>query len=450
MAIPAAQNLSTGRVSTQLLTFAWPLVCTNFLQTLHGVTDIILTGRFLGKTAISAVTIGGQSTLFLTTFSLGLAAGGQILIAQLRGAEKPKEQHEATIALFILSLMIGVLAALLGFFLAPFILRLLQTPEEAFAGALQYMQITSMGLVFIFLYNAIAAVLRGQGDSRRPLLFAAISTALHIALGLLFVSAWSMGILGTALAFVIAQAAAVLLGLRNLLKAQRKSCFTSRPKSLLPSCKTMIQILKIGVPFGFQMGLLNLSNLFITRLVNPYGVAASAALGAGSRITNLFTIPMMAIGNGTSTMIGQSLGAKKPRRASSAVRWALIYTLIFVSLTTASTLLFPRALLRLFTSEAEVIQIGTVYLTTLAWGYAGHALHTSFNAPILGAGMTRHSLLAAGAEALIGRIALTWIFSIYWTLPSIFLAQAIAPYLAAALSFAFFLSGQWKYLRLTS
>lgn len=442
MATPVAQDLSTGRVSTRLLAFTLPLVLTNFLQTLHGVTDILLTGRLLGKTAMSAVTIGGQSTLFLTTFSLGLAAGGQILIAQLKGAEKRKEQSEATIALFTLSLGIGILVALLGFFIAPPALRLLQTPEDAFAGALQYMRITSIGLVFTFLYNAIAGALRGRGDSRRPLWFAVIGIGLHIALGILFVGAWSMGIPGAALAAVIAQAGAVLLGAFFLRKAYRS-------KVLLPPLRTLIQILKIGVPFGLQMGLLNLSNLFIVRLVNPYGVAASAALGVGSRITNLLIVPMLAIGNGASTMIGQSLGAQKPRRATAAVRWALIYTLIFVSLTTASTLLFPAVFLGIFTSEAEVIRIGTVYLTTLAWGYTGHALHTSFNAAILGAGMTSHSLLAAGAEALIGRIALTWLCSAYWMLSGIFLAQAIAPYLAAALSFAFFLSGRWKHHRLS-
>jgi len=444
MAIPTTQNLSAGRVPTQLLAFSWPLVLTNFLQILHGVTDLLLTGRFLGKTAMSAVTIGGQSVLFLTTFSLGLAAGGQILVAQLHGAKKPKEQSGATTSLFLLSLLIGLCVALLGFFLAPLALRFLQTPEDALEGALHYMQITSLGLLFTFLYNAIAGSLRGRGDSRRPLLFSAVSTALHIALGFLFLGRWSWGIPGLALAFVIAQGSAVLLGAVSLFQTRHEFGFSLHPKTLLSSYKTLGQILKIGVPFGLQMGLLNLSNLFITRLVNPFGIAASAALGAGSRITNLLTVPMMAIGNGASTMIGQSLGAEKPRRAAATVRWALIYTLLFVSLTTSLTLLFPAALLRLFTTETEVIQIGTIYLTTLVWGYAGHALHTSFNAPILGSGMTGRSLFAAGAEALIGRVALTWLFSSLWMLPGIFIAQAIAPYLAATLSLTFFFSGRWK------
>jgi len=426
------------------------LVLTNFLQTLHSVTDLLLTGRFLGKTAMSALTIGGQSTLFLTTFSLGIAAGGQILIAQLCGAGKHKEQSKAMIALFLLSLIIGICVALLGFFLAPLALRLLQTPEEAFEGALHYMQITSLGLVFTFLYNAIAAALRGRGDSRRPLLFSAVSTILHIVLGFLFLGRWSMGIRSLALAFVIAQVSAVILGAVSLFRTRQELGISFYPKVPLPSCKVLVQILKIGIPFGLQMGLLNLSNLFITRLVNPYGIAASAALGTGSRITNLLTVPMMAIGNGASTMIGQSLGAEKSCRASAVVRWALVFTLLFVSFTTSLTLLFPTTLLRLFTAEAEVIQVGTLYLTTLAWGYAGHALHTSFNAAILGSGMTNRSLLAAGAEAFIGRILLTWLFSSFWMLPGIFLAQTIAPYLAAVLSLAFFLSGSWKKHRLNS
>jgi len=132
------------------------------------------------------------------------------------------------------------------------------------------------------------------------------------------------------------------------------------------------------------------------------------------------------------------------------LRLAVEVNLVFLSFTTSLSLQVPTTLLRLFTAEAEVIQVGTLYLTTLAWGYAGHALHTSFNAAILGSGMTNRSLLAAGAEAFIGRILLTWLFSSFWMLPGIFLAQTIAPYLAAVLSLAFFLSGSWKKHRLNS
>jgi len=178
-------------------------------------------------------------------------------------------------------------------------------------------------------------------------------------------------------------------------------------------------------------------------------VAASAALGAGSRITSLLTLPMLAIGNAASSIIGQSVGAKRPQRVSPTVRWALLYTLSFTTITVALTLFFPAGLIALFTDDPQVAKIGVLYLSILAWDYIGHALHSSFNAVALGVGFTAYSLLATGTEALVGRIALTLLFSGIWGLPGIFSAQAIAPYLAAILSFAYWRRGRWRHRRLT-
>ena len=444
MAHFAEQDLTQGKISHQLAIFAWPMVLTNLLQTLFALTDILLVGRFLGRDAMSAVTVGGQSTLFLLTFSLGLTAGGQILIAQLKGAEKSKEQAEVARTLFILALIVGIAVALLGFSLAPTALRLLQTPEEALEGARQYMRMTTLGLPFAFAYNAVAGVLRGLGDAKRPLLFAAVAAVLHLCLGLFFVGRLDIGMLGAALATVIAQATAGLLGCFYLYTRKEKLKLNLKRKRHSSTPRKLGQILKIGIPFGLQMCLLNFSNLFIIRLVNPYGAAASAALGAGSRVTNVLIMPMLAIGNAASTMVGQNLGAGKPERASATVRWALVYTLAFVALTFTLTLLFPAAFISLFTDDSEVLQIGVQYLSIMTWCYAGYALHSSCNAAILGAGFALYSLFAVAVEALVGRMGLTWVFSGFWGLSGIFTAQTIAPYLAAALSMAWYLGGRWR------
>jgi len=437
-------DLTRGSVPRLLALFSWPLVLTNLLQTSHGLIDMLLAGRFVGSDAMSAVTVGGQAILFLVTFSMGLAAGGQILIAQLKGADQRAEQGQAVGALLSLSLIAGLTVAALGFFSAEFVLRLLNTPSEAMAGAVTYMRITALGLPFAFLYNAIAGALRGLGDSLRPLLFAAVATALHIGLGLLLMGSFSMGIYGAALATAISQAALALLGICNLFFRRREFVFDFRLKSFFPAWNQLGQILKIGVPFGLQMALLQGSGLVIARLVNPFGVTASAALGAGSRIVSLITIPLMGIGNGASTIIGQSMGAGKPERVSPVVRWALAYTLGLAVLTGTVTLLFPAPLIAMFTQEPEVVQIGVQYLTILAWSYAAFGLHSSFNAVVLGVGFSLYSLLAAGIETLAGRVGLSWLLSLWLGLPGLFIAQAIAPYLAVALSLPYYISGWWR------
>ena len=434
----AEHDLTRGNVSRLLAVFSWPLALTNLLQALHGLIDMLLVGRWVGTDAMSAVTVGGQGIFFLTTFSMGLAAGGQILIAQLKGAGKTREQGQAVGALFILALIVGLAAGTLGFFFTERALHLLKTPQEAMEGAGAYMRITALGLPFSFFYNAIAGALRGLGDSLRPLIFATIGALVHVGLGLFFLGFFSMGIWGVALATTISQIAAVLLGGVYLLHRRREYAFH------FPTWDKVAQILKIGVPFGLQMGLLQFSGLVITRLVNPFGVAASAAFGTGSRIVGLFTIPMMGIGNGASTIISQSMGAGKPERVSIAVRWALVYTLGLSAITAVATRLFPALLMGFFTQEAEVIQIGGFYLSVLAWSYIGLGLHSSFNAVALGVGFSLYSLLASALEALAGRIGLALLFSLWWGLAGIFIAQALAPYLALGLSLPYYLSGKWR------
>ena len=433
----APQNLITGSIPRKLFFFTWPLVLTNFLQTLHLVTDVLLAGRLLGANAMSAVTIGGQSVVFLSTFSMGLAAGGQILIAQYRGAKKTKEEAQTKQALFVLSTLLGLVLALGGFFLTSFALGLLRTPQEALEGAKIYMRISTLGLVFVFLYNALAATLRGQGKAKEPLILAIIAVGVHIMLALVFVARLDFGIFGLALSALCGQGAAVMVGLilqrkEIFTKASGKKAIVSQKSALL---KHGLAILKVGTPFGLQMCLLNLSNLFIIRLINPFGVAASAALGAGSRVTNMLTIPLFGISNGASTMIGQSLGAKEEDRAKKTVFWTLLYTLGFVTITIGLTLLFPARLLGVFTDKTEVIDIGVSYLRILSIAYLGHALHASFNSYALGSGKTLYSLLSAGVEASIGRVALTWAFAGIWGMYGIFTAQSIAPFLAAGISF---------------
>jgi len=444
MAHFGAYDLTQGSVPRLLAAFSWPLVLTNLLQTSHGLIDMLLVGRFVGPDAMSAVTVGGQAILFLLTFSMGLAAGGQILIAQLKGADQRSEQGQAVGTLLSLSLIAGFAVAVLGIFSAEFVLRFLRTPSEAAAGAVTYMRITAFGLPFAFLYNAIAGALRGLGDALRPLIFAAIAAALHVVLGLLFIGPFSMGIQGAALATAASQVALALMGVLNLLFRRRAFVFDFRLKSFLPTREQLGQILKIGVPFGLQMALLQGSGLVIARLVNPFGVAASAALGAGSRIVGLITIPLMGVGNGASAIIGQSMGAGKPERVSSAVSWALVYTVGLAAITGTATLLFPAPLMEIFTREPEVIQIGVRYLTILAWSYGAISLHAACNSVVLGVGFSLYSLLAAGVETLAGRIGLAWVFSLWWGLPGIFAAQAIAPYLAVMFSLAYYISGRWR------
>lgn len=424
-------NLTKGSVPKLLLLFSLPLVLTNFLQTIHLMLDLLLLGRALGADAIGAVAVGGQSILLLSTFSIGLSAGGQILIAQKRGAKEEEQETNIEKATLTLSLLAGIFFSLFAYFAAGVILNLLQTPPEAFDKAKEYMQVLSLGLLATFLYQGVAGVLRGRGEARLPLLCMAIATGIHLLLGLLFVFVFSWGMTGAAISGIIGQSIATVLGLFFLWKKGKKP--SPKSKTILPNPGTCLQIVKLGLPFGLQMGLLQLANVFVIRLIAPFGISAVSALGVSARVTNMLTLPMMAIGNAASSMIGQNLGAKEISRAKAVIGFTKLYTLSFIGVTTVVTLLFPAPLLQLFTDDPQVISIGSVYLRILSASYLAHALHSIFNAPLLASGKTSYSLYAAGAEGLLGRILLTWVFSNTWGLTGIFIAQAISSYLGSFL-----------------
>lgn len=435
-------NLTSGPVFKTIVKFCWPLMLANLLLTLYNLTDMMMAGRFIGKEAMSAVSAGGQMTYLLTTLSMGLAAGGQILASQQKGAGLPNKIPETAGSLFIFSAVSGILFSFGGFMLTGTVLKLLNTPPEAFDQAVLYMKIASWSLMFVFGHNAISGLFRGLGESRIPLYIAAVSAILNLAANFIFLKFLKTGILGIALGGIISQCASFVLAFTLLYKNRGKLGFELR--QLRPSTVTLLKILKIGIPFGTQLAVVSLANMYITAEVNHFGVSASAALGAGVRFTNLLTVPMMAAGNGASTMIGQSMGSGNPVRASKAVKCALAFMLCISAISIALCQFWPQKLIGMFHDDKEVIETGALYLRTVSWSFIGHSCHSAFNAAALGVGFSAYSLFASVSEALLGRVLLTYLLGKALGLCGIFLAQAASPYISGFISGVYYYSGRWK------
>jgi hypothetical protein len=204
-------DLSKGNVVKQLLVFALPFLLSNFLQSLYSVVDMVIVGQFSGMQSMSGVNIGGQVTLVATNLVIGLGAGATVLIGQYLGYKARREMKETIGTLFTTLLIVAVfLTGIMLIFRAP-ILRALSTPAEAFSEAMDYLLVTSAGLIFIFGYNAFSAVMRGLGDSKRPLIFVAIACVTNIGLDILFVARFNMMAFGAALATIISQALSMIL-----------------------------------------------------------------------------------------------------------------------------------------------------------------------------------------------------------------------------------------------
>jgi len=441
------RSLTDGPVLRTLLRLTWPLMLVNVFQALSNMADMLIVGRLIGPEAMSAVATGGQLTFFLTTLSIGIAAGGQILISQQKGAGKQGDLGKTAVALVFLSLLAGVVIALAGFVCSGPLLRLLKTPEGAYDQALGYTRISSAGMIFLFGLNGIVGIYRGLGDTKKPLIFFSAAAVVHVGLGLLFVGVFKMTAAGTALGTVISQAVSLLIA---WLFFRRTARALDMRFSFHRFWTRSWEMIKIGLPFGAQMAVLNVSNLFIIAQINAFGVDASAALGAGVRITNLLSFPMLAVGNGATTMIGQSMGAKNTGRVKEIVYRAVFTMLALAALSVALCQWIPRQMIGFFQKSQEVRDIGALYLRVVSWCFLGHALRSGYNAAALGVGFSLYSLFSSSVEAVAGRIALTWILGGLMGMNGIFLAQAISPYISAGVSAIYYYSGRWRRVRLPS
>ena len=205
------KDFTKGNITKDLIIFAWPLLLSNILQVVYSMVDMIIVGKVMGKVGTSAVTVGGDVTNLLTFIGMGFASAGQVLIARYVGAKQRdkigKFVGTMTSFLFIMAIVVSIL----GLVSQDLILRLMNTPAEAYDGAAAYSSICISGLVFIYGYNVTSAILRGMGDSKHPLIFIAIAAIINIALDLIFVAGFNMGAGGAALATVISQAISFIL-----------------------------------------------------------------------------------------------------------------------------------------------------------------------------------------------------------------------------------------------
>ncbi len=306
-------NLSHGSVVSGLIRFSMPFLISNIIQSLYNVADMLIVGNLSGANStysVSGVTIGGQVTFILTNLIMGLCTGGTVLIAQYVGGGNHEKMRKTVSTLFT-GLMIAAVAITLSMLLLKDgVLRLLQTPAESFQEASNYLLVTVLGVFFIFSYNALSAVLRGMGDSKRPLIFVAIACVTNILLDLLFVGPLKLAALGAAIATVISQGLSMMLCILYL--KRNNFLFDFKPRSFRMDREQLKAILKIGSPSALQNTVVSLSFLVITALVNTIGgVTASAAVGVVGKFNSFAILPAIGMSAAVSTMAAQNIGAGK-------------------------------------------------------------------------------------------------------------------------------------------
>ena len=439
-------DLTEGSVAKKLLYFAFPFMLSNLLQTVYNLVDMSVVGHYMGSAGLSAVSVGGRLVELLTFLCTGFCTGGQILLSQQVGA-KQKEEMQKTIGTLFTSILIGAVA--LGGLSIVFhrqLLGILNTPQSAFEEAAAYMVICNCGCLFIFGYNALCAILRGMGDSKRPLMFVAIASVVNLVLDLIFVAGLRMGAAGAAIATVISQGISFVSALVYLIVKREAFGFTFSRQTLKIDGRILKILTKLGVPMAFQMAAISVSMLFVTSYINTYGEAASAVFGAGLKLQNIPSIITHGMSMANASMVGQNMAAGKPERVKRSVHTCFGLNFCVYSVFIIACLTVPKLLFSLFTTEEAVLELAPTYLRFACIGFAASIFNSSFNSVINGIGFASLSMTIGLLDGVVARISLSLLFGITlgMGLNGFFLGNSLAIWITALMSFGYYLSGHWQ------
>lgn len=438
------KDLTVGSIRKHVIMFSLPVLISNFLQALYNVVDSWYVGRYVGAAGLSAVTVSFPIMMIMISLVMGLGMGSTILIGQFSGRGDTQNVREtADTSIYIFAVM-AVVVTISGLLLTRPLLLLLNTPADALEYAVQYLQIIFIGIPFVFGYNMLGGFQRGLGDSMTPLYFVAIATVINIVLDYVFIAKFNMAVAGAAWATIIAQGVSFALGV--LYFRRRKHIIDFDFRRMRFHLDKLKKILKIGLPTSIQQALLSMSFAVFSSFVNVYGVAASAAVGIGSRMDNFAFLPAMSIGISVSSISAQNIGAGKPKRAlSSAINGAVMASGICI-LMTALAMIFAPNIVSFFNTEPEVVRIGTMYIRTVSICYTFFAVMFSFNGLIQGSGNTMFAMGTSLITQYVVRIPLALLLSRTFGmgLHGLYIAIVFGPFVGMLANVGYTLTGRWK------
>ena len=353
---PALTQITEGVIWKQLLQFFFPILLGTFFQQMYNTVDTIIVGRAVGTQALAAVGATAALINLINGFFIGLSTGATVLLSQSYGARNRQGVHDALHTGIALSIVLGVLTALMGILAGPTILQLMGTPENCMADAKQYVQIYFCGAVASMIYNMGSGILRAMGDSRRPLIFLIAACFVNILADLLCVVVLGMGVAGAAVATVASQVVSAALVLLLLRKQPEE--IRLRWKSLRIHGSLLRRILLVGVPAGLQFITFDLANVLIQSGINSFGDVTVAAWTAYIKTDALTWQISGAFGVSITTFVGQNFGAQKYDRIRKGVWVCMGMSVSLIAALSILVLTFRSFILGIYTTDPEVIQVG--------------------------------------------------------------------------------------------
>lgn len=431
-------DFTQGSILKKLIPFMIPILGALVLQAAYGAVDLLVVGRFGSTAGLSAVSTGSQILNLVTFVITQLAMGITVLIARYIG-EKSTGQIGQLLggAVTVFAIVSAVLFVVMVFFAKPLAV-LMQAPQEAISLTTVYVRICGGGIFFIVAYNVLAAIFRGLGDSRSPLIFVAVACVVNIIGDLILVAGFHLDAAGAAIATVAAQAVSVVLAIVLLKKKDLKFGIQKKDFRINGQCK---RFLKVGLPLALQEFLTQMSFLALCAFVNKLGLEASSGYGVACKIVNFAMLVPSSLMQSMASFVSQNVGAGKPDRAKKSMFTGMGLGVIVGVVVFICVWCFGDVLTSVFTTDTAVIQKGTEYLR----GFAPETIVTAVLFSMVGFfnsyEKTVWVMIQGLVQTLLVRLPLAYVMSIqpHASLTKIGLAAPVATCFGIVLNVIFYL-----------
>ena len=429
----AANRMTEGPIAGQMIRFAVPLFVGNLFQQLYNTADAIIVGNLIGNGALAAVSATGTLVFLMVSLFAGVAGGAGVVVARYFGAREPEKMRRAIHTVLAFDLTTGLLLTLIGTTLTPAVLRLMGTPADVMARSTAYIRVYFAGSLGLVLYNSCRGVMQAVGDSRHPLYYLIVSSALNVLLDLLLIGVFRMDVEGAALATILAQFFSAFLCLRRLMTTPEE--YRVRLREIGYDWQMLKLIVRYGLPAGLQNSVIAIANVVVQSNINAFGTMAVAGCGAYSKIEGFAFLPITSFTVALTTFVGQNLGGREYERAKRGARFGLLCAILLSETIGLLTWIGAPVLIRAFTQEPEAIAFGVGKARICARFYCLLAASHGLSAVLRGAGRAVIPMISMLSFWCVVRVAIlhfavpvyrsidvvNWVYPITWALSTVFL-----------------------------
>ena len=435
-------NLTVGKTWKVIVRFTLPLLVGNVLQQLYNVTDSVIVGQLLGKEALAAVSASFFIYYFIVSMVIGIGSGTSVVISQFFGAGQYDKVQRAFSSFFIFMLGAGIILSIAGIIFAEPIFRLTNTPEEVIPDAVSYFRIYIGGTFLFVTFSSIISILRGVGESMRPMIFIFIATVLNVVLDLLFIVVFGWGIEGAARATVIAQGIGMCIALGYVDRTH--PLFSIKKKDLVFDVKLFREGLRIGLPTSVQQCAIALGLIALLGIVNGFGTDTLTAYGAAGKIDAIITQAILTLSSALAAFCGQNIGAGRFDRVVEGLRFTMLVNVVFSAVAFASVYFFGEEMMRAFTDDPSVVAIGREYLLIVGGFFVVHGGLNVYNGALRGAGDTVFIMTVSLVCLWLIRIPLAYQLSVWYGRQGIWWGIGISIAIGLLVTYTYYKTNLWK------